>query len=120
MTGIDGMCETLHSLKRSGFALLAHDIFNLFRKSGVVAVSEYTFVPAGSDRETVKFNVVLQYALVILHFEVVDPVFSVGSRIYRSKLSAECSDKRGPIVHPAWQFIGIEDGRLKIFEGHSS
>ena len=57
------MRESLHGLKSRGFALLAHDIFDSFRQTRVVLVSEDTVVPAGLNRETVELNIVLDAML---------------------------------------------------------
>ena len=108
------MHESLHGLKSQGFALLAHDIFDLFCQTRVVSVSEDTVIPAGLNRETVELNIVLDDMLIILHLQVVNPVFGIGGRIDRTKLGTESSDEGGPIVHPCWGLIGVQDCRLKV------
>ena len=100
--------------------MLTHNVFNAFGKSSIVAVLEDTFIPAGADSEMVEFNVILYNMLVIVHFEVIDSVFSVGSGVYRTKLSAESLDKIGPIIKPIGNFIGVKEGWLKEFQGGPS
>ena len=101
------MHESLHGLKSQGFALLAHDIFDSFRQTGVVSVSEDTVVPAGLNCETVELNIVLDDMLIILHLQVVNPIFSISGWIDQTKLGTESSDEGGPIVHPCRGLVGV-------------
>ena len=101
------MHESLHGLKSRGFTLLAHDIFDSFCQTGVVSVSEDTVVPAGLNHETVELNIVLDDMLIILHLQVVNPVFGISSQIDRTKLGMEGLDEGGPIVHPCRGLIGV-------------
>ena len=94
------MHESLHVLKSQGFALLAHDIFDLFHQTRVVLVSEDTVIPACLNHKMVELNIVLDDMLIILHLQVVNPVFSIGGRINQTKLGTESSDEGRPIVHP--------------------
>ena len=100
--------------------MLTHNVFNVFGKSGIVVVLEDTFIPAGVDSEMVEFNIILYNMLVIMHFEVIDSVLSIGSGIYGTKLSAESLDKIGPIIKPIRNFIGVKEGWLKKFQGSPS
>ena len=95
--------------------MLTHNVFNAFGESGIVAVPEDTFIPAGADSETVQFNIILYNMLVIMHFEVINSVFSVGGGVYRTELSVESLDKIGPIIKPIGNFIGVKEGWLKEF-----
>ena len=101
------MRESLHGLKSQGFALLAHDILDSFRQTGVVSVSEDTVIPASLNRETVELNIVLDNMLIILHLQVVNPVFGIGGRIDWTKLGTESSDEGGPIVHPCQGLVRV-------------
>ena len=47
MTGIDVMCKGLHFSECQRLPLLTHNVFNVFGKSGIVALLEDTFIPAG-------------------------------------------------------------------------
>ena len=87
--GVNGMHKSLHGLKSWGFALLAHDIFDLFCQTRVVSVSEDIIIPAGLNHKTVELNIVLDDMLIILHLQVVNPVFSIGGRINWTKLGME-------------------------------
>ena len=51
MMGINVMCKGLHFGKCQRLPLLTHNVFNAFGKSGIVAVPEETFIPAGADRD---------------------------------------------------------------------
>ena len=97
--------------------MLTHNVFNVFSESGIVAVPVDTFIPAGADSETVEFNIILYNMLVIVHFEVINSVFSIGSGVYGTKLSAESLDKIGPIIKPIGNFIRVKEGWLKEFQG---
>ena len=56
MMGIDVMCKGFHLGKCQRLPLLTHNVFNAFCESGIVAVLEDTFIPAGVDSKTVEFN----------------------------------------------------------------
>ena len=101
------MCESLHGLKSRGFALLAHDIFDSFHQTGVVLVSEDTIIPAGLNCETVKLNIILDDMLIILHLQVVNPIFGIGSWIDQTKLGMESSNEGRPIVYPCWGLVRV-------------
>ena len=116
MTGVDGMRESLHGLESGWLALLAHNVFDLFCQSGIVTVMEDRIIPAGMDRKTVEFDVVLHDALIILHLEIVNSVFRVGGGVDGTKLSPEGMDKGGPIVHPGRGFVGVEYSWLKVLQ----
>ena len=119
MMGIDVMCKGLHFSECWRLPLPTHNVFNVFCKSGIVAVPEDTFIPAGVDSETVEFDVIFYNMLVIVHFEVVDSVFGIGGGVYRTKLSAESLDKIGPIIKPVGNFIRVKEGWLKEFQRQS-
>ena len=120
MMGINVMCKGLHFGECQRLPLLTHNVFNAFGKSGIVVVLEDTFIPAGADSETVKFNVILYNMLIIMHFKVIDSVFSIGSGVYGTELSVESLDKIGPIIKPVGNFIGVKEGWLKEFQGGPS
>ena len=58
--------------------------------------------------------------LVIVHFEVIDSIFGIGSGVYRIELSAESLDKIRPIIKPIRNFIRAKEGWLKEFQGGPS
>ena len=97
--------------------MLTHNVFNAFGKSGIVAVLEDTFIPAGADSKTVEFNVILYNMLIIVHFEVINSVFGIGGGVYGTELSVESLNKIGPIIKPIGNFIGVKEGWLKEFQG---
>ena len=68
----------------------------------------------------VEFDIILYNMLVIVHLEVIDSVFSVGSGVCGSKLSAESLDKIGLIIKPVGNLIGVKEGWLKKFQGGPS
>ena len=84
MSGIDVMCKGLHFSKCWKLPLLTHNVFEVFGESGIVVVLEDTFIPAGVDSETVEFDVIFYNMLIIVHFEVIDSIFSIGSGVYGS------------------------------------
>ena len=92
---------------------MTHNVFNAFGESRIVAVLEDTFIPASADSKMVEFDIILYNMLVIVHFEVIDSVFSSG--VYGTELSAESLDKIGPIIKPIRNFIGVKEGWLKEF-----
>ena len=66
----------------------------------------------------VKFDVVFQDMVTVLHVEMIDRVFSVSGRIHRTELSAEGAkgvDECGIVVYPVWEFIRVKKRRFKIF-----
>ena len=119
-TGINVMCKGLHLGECQRLPLLTHNVFNAFSKSGIVVVPEDTFIPAGADSETVEFDIIFYNMLVIMHFEVIDSVFDIGSGVYRTELSVESLDKIGPIIKPIGNFIRVKEGWLKEFQGSPS
>ena len=97
--------------------MLTHNVFNAFGESRIVAVPEDTFIPAGADSKMVEFNVIFYNMLVIVHFEVINSVFGIGSGVYGNELSVESLDKIGPIIKPVGNFIRVKEGWLKEFQG---
>ena len=63
-------------------------------------MSEDTFIPASVDSKTVEFDIIFFNMLIIVHLEVIDSIFSVGSGVYGTELSTESLDKIGPIIKP--------------------
>ena len=120
MSGIDVMCKGLHFGECRRLPLLTHNVFDVFSESGIVAVPEDTFIPAGADSETVEYDIIFYNMLIIVHFEAIDSIFGVGSGVYGTKLSAESLDKIGPIIKPVGNFIGVKEGWLKEFQGSPS
>ena len=120
MMGINVLCKGLHLGECQRLPLLTHNVFDAFSESGIVAVLEDTFIPAGADSKTVEFDVILYNMLIIVHFEVINSVFSIGGGVYGTKLSAESLDKIGPIIKPVRNFIGVKEGWLKEFQGGPS
>ena len=120
MTGIDVMCSGLHFGECQRLPLLTHNVFNLFSESGIIVVLEDTFIPAGVDSKMVEFDVILYNMLIIVHFEVIDSIFSIGSGVYGTELSVESLDKIGPIIKPVRNFIRVKEGWLKKFQGSPS
>ena len=117
MTGINVMCKGLHFGECQRLPLLTHNVFDAFGESGIVAVPEDTFIPAGVDSEMVEFDVIFYNMLIIMHFEVIDSVFGIGGGVYGTELSAESLNKIGPIIKPIGNFIGVKEGWLKEFQG---
>ena len=72
------------------------------------------------DNETVEFDVILYNMMIIVHFEVINSIFSVGGGVYGTELSAESLDKIGPIIKPVGNFIRVKEGWLKEFQGGPS
>ena len=68
----------------------------------------------------VEFDVILYNMLIIVHFEVIDSIFGIGSGVYGTELSAESLDKIGPIIKPIGNFIRVKEGWLKEFQGGPS
>ena len=82
MTGVDVMCKGFHFGECWRLPLLAHNVFNVFGESGIVAVSEDTFIPASVESEMVEFDVILYNMLVIVHLEAIDSVFGISGGVY--------------------------------------
>ena len=120
MMGINVMCKGLHLSECWRLPLLTHNVFNAFGKSRIVVVLEDTFIPASADSETVEFDVILYNMLVIMHLEVINSIFGIGSGVYGTELSAESLDKIGPIIRPVGNLIGVKEGWLKKFQGSPS
>ena len=110
------MCESLHGFESGQLALLAHNVFDSFCQSGIVTVTEDDIVPAGTDCKTVEFNIVLHNALIILHLEIVNSVFHIGSEVNGTKLSPEGTDKGRPIVHPWRGFVRVKYSQLEVLQ----
>ena len=117
MTGIDVMHMGFHFGKCQRLPLLTYNVFNAFGKSGIVAVPEDTFIPAGADSEMVEFEVILYNMLVIMHLEVINSVFGVSGGVYGTEVSMESLDKVGSIIKPVRNFIRVKEGWLKKFQG---
>ena len=114
VTGVDGMHKSLHGFKNGQLALLAHDVFDSFHQSGIVTVTEDGIIPTGTDHKTVEFDIVLHNALIILHLEIANSIFHIGSGVDGTKLSTEGMDKGGPVIHPGQGLVGLEYGQLKV------
>ena len=114
VAGVDGVSKFLHSFEGRRFTLLTHSILNSLCKTGIIAVAENTVIPASAEGKAVEFNIILDNVLVVLHFEIVDPVFGIGGGINGAELDAEISDEGGPIIHPFGDFIRIKDCPLEV------
>ena len=66
------------------------------------------------DGEMIELDVVFDDALVVLHLQVVDGVFSISGRIDGTKLSAKGDDERRPIVHPCRVVVRVDDKWFKV------
>ena len=84
---------------------MTHDVLDMFGKSRIVMVPENIIIPTCLNRQPVKVNIILENALIIPHIQVVNRVFSIRSRVDRTKLGAESMDQCGPIVQPFWGII---------------
>ena len=93
------MSKDIHGFKGRGFVVLTHNVLDLFSEPRIIAVAEDTIIPTSADGKMVEFDIILDNVLVVLHFEVVDSVFRIGSRINGAKLIAEGSEEGGPIIH---------------------
>ena len=81
---------------------------------------EDAIVPPSADREAVEFDIVLDDVLVVLHLQIIDTVFSIGSGVYGAELGVEIPDKCRPVIHPVRYFFRIKDRQLNIFKSHPS
>ena len=97
--------------------MLTHNVLDAFSEPGIIAVAEDTVIPTGADGKTIKFDIILDNVLVVLHFEVVDSVFRIGGRINGAELYTEGSEEGGPIVHPVGSIIGVKDRWLEVLQG---
>ena len=61
MMGIDVVCKGLHFGECRRLPLLTHNVFYVFGKSGIVAVLEDTFIPAGALGELFFFLCIIIY-----------------------------------------------------------
>ena len=120
MTGVDVMCKGFYFSEYQRLPLLTHNVLNAFGESGIVAVPEDTFIPAGADSETVEFDIIFDNMLVIMHLVVINSIFGVSGGVYRTKLSAESLDKVGSIIKPVGNVIRVKEGWLKEFQGSPS
>ena len=82
MMGVNVMCKGFHFSECWRIPLLTHNVFNAFGESGIVAVPEDTFIPAGVDSEMVEFDVIFYNMLVIVHLEAIDSVFGISGGVY--------------------------------------
>ena len=112
--GVNGMSKDFHGFESGGFAVLTHNVLDAFSEPRVIAVAEDTVIPIGADGKTVEFDIILDNVLVVLHFEVVDSVFHIGSRINGAKLDAEGLEEGRPIIHPIGSIIGVKDRWLVL------
>ena len=98
---------------------MTHDVLDMFSKSRIVMVPENVMVPTCLNRQPVKVNIVLENVLIFPHLQVVNRVFGVHSRVDRTKLGVESTDKCGPIVQPFWGIIKPGKGRFKEIKSHT-
>ena len=110
------MSKDLHGFESGGFAVLTHNVLDAFGEPGVIAVAEDTVIPTGADGKTVEFDIILDNVLVVLHFEVVDSIFCIGSRINGAELDVEGSEEGRPIVHSIGSIIGVKDRWLEVLQ----
>ena len=113
---VNGMSKDIHGFKSGGFAMLTHNILDAFGEPGIIAVAEDTIIPTGVDSKTVELDVILNNVLVVLHFEVVNSVFCISSRINGAELDMEGSEEGRPIVHPVGSIIGVKDRWLEVLQ----
>ena len=113
MVGINGMCEQLHLGQSWRFALLTHDVLDMFGKSGIVMVPESAIIPTCLNRQHVKINIILENLLVVLHLQVVNRVFGICSRVSKTKLGAKGMDQCRPIVK-------LGKGQFKKIKSHTT
>ena len=57
--------------------------------------------------------------MVVLHFQVVDSIGCIGSRIYRAKVKSESMNECRPVVYSSWSLICIQDEWFKELKGHT-
>ena len=118
MMGVDVMCKGFHFSECQRLPLLTHNVFNAFGESRIVVVPEDTFIPAGVDSEMVEFDVILYNMLVIMHFEVIDSVFSISSGVWtklgqsssQSGISSESrrdGSKNSKVVPRRWESMKV-------------
>ena len=120
VTGVDGVRENLHGFESGQLALLSHNIFDLFSEAGLITVMEDGVIPAGLDSKTVELDIVLHDVLIVLHLEIVNSVFRVGSGIDGAKLGMEGTNEGGPIIHPVWSAVRVEYGQLEILQSSAT
>ena len=113
VAGVNGMSKDLHGFKSGGFAVLTHNVLDAFGEPGIIAVAEDTIIPTSVDSKMVELNIILDNVLVVLHFEVVDSVFS---RINGAELDVEGLEEGGPIVHPIRSIVGVKDRWLEVLQ----
>ena len=75
---------------------------------------EDTIIPAGLNRKMVELNIVLDNMLIILHLQVVNPIFGISGQINWTKLGMESSDEGRPIVQPSQGLVRVQDGWLEV------
>ena len=56
--------------------------------------------------------------MVVLHFQIVDSIGCIGSRIYRAKVKSESTNECRPVVYPGWSLVCVQDGWFKELKGH--
>ena len=83
------MSKDLHGFKGGGFAMLTHNVLDAFGEPGIIVVAEDTVILTGADGKMVELDIILDNVLVVLHFEVVNSIFCISSRINGAKLDAE-------------------------------
>ena len=81
---------------------------------------EDTIIPASVDSKMVQLNIILENMLVVLHFKIVDSIFSISSGINRAKPSMEGMGKGGPIVHPFRSVIRLKNRQLKVVKSSTT
>ena len=89
---------------------MTHDILDPFGETRVVVVTKDLVIPMSAYCELVELDIILDNLLVVLHLQVIDCVFGIGSRVYGAKLGSEGADEGGPVVHPHGIFIIIQEG----------
>ena len=114
--GVNGMSKDLHGFKSGEFAMLTHNILDAFSKPKIIAVAEDTIISTGADSKTVELDVILDKVLVVLHFEVVDSIFRISSRINGAELDVEGSKEGRPIIHPVGSIVGVKDRWLEVLQ----
>ena len=75
---------------------------------------EAVFIPTGADCEAVEFDVIFDYMLIILHFQMVDSASCVACRVNGAKLKFEYVDELRPIFQPIGSIDRFCEGRLEV------
>ena len=83
-------------------------------------MSERDFVPLRTYSKMLEFNIVLDNTLIFGHLQILEGDRRFGGRIVGAKFRFQDFDESGPVIHPVFKLVGLQNGRFEIFHSETT